>query len=151
MSTAIFGGREVPITSVGPGLDGPARPVNGEDEVGPPLPGAGEDGPGRFQLVGLDQGLADIQALGFEKRVGHGAADQDVVGLADEVLDDRDLVGNLGPAQDGHVGLEGRVNGPTEVFDLFLSRNPAALSLTKAGIPTTEAWARWLDPKASLT
>jgi len=30
-------------------------------------------------------------------------------------------------------------------------RNPAAVTGTWSAMPTTDAWARWLEPKASLT
>ena len=46
---------------------------------------------------------------------GHAAADDDLVGLLEEVVDERDLVGDLGPAQDGEQrplrALHHRVEG----------------------------------------
>ena len=42
-----------------------------------------------------------------------------LVGLAEEALDDLDLVRHLGPAEDGYIGFDRGVDGLLEVFDLF--------------------------------
>ena len=62
--------------------------------------GLGEELLGQIDLVALDEALADFLPLGEEEGVGHGAADQQRVGLGEELLDDGDLVGNLGSAED---------------------------------------------------
>lgn len=56
-----------------------------------------------LHLVLLEQGDADLVALGVEEGVGHAAADEDAVGLAEQLVDDGELVGDLGAAQDHHV------------------------------------------------
>ena len=43
--------------------------------------------------VGLQQGVADLAALGLGEGVGHAAADDDGVGDLQQVVDDADLVG----------------------------------------------------------
>lgn len=43
-------------------------------------------------------------ALGLEEGVGHAAADEDAVGLAEELVDDGELVGDLGAAERDDVG-----------------------------------------------
>lgn len=55
-------------------------------------------------LVLLEEGDADLVALGLEEGVGHAAADEQAVGLAEQLVDDGELVGDLGPAERDHVG-----------------------------------------------
>ncbi len=58
----------------------------------------------------LQQGLLGVVALGVEEGVAHAATDDDLVGLAGQSLDDAQLVGDLGAAEDDDVrGL--RVGG----------------------------------------
>jgi hypothetical protein len=80
-----------------------ADQVDRQDYLDAPLGG------GRHHLgyvvdaVGLQQRVAHLVALGLQERVRHAAADQDLVGPAEQVVDDRELVGRLGPAQHDHV------------------------------------------------
>ena len=60
-----------------------------------------EQGFGQVDLVGFAQRGADAVALGSEEGVGHAAADDQGVDLGDQVVDDADLVGDLGAAEDG--------------------------------------------------
>ncbi len=59
-------------------------------------------------------------ALRVEEGVGHAAADDDGVGFVEEVVDDVDLVGDLGSADDGDEGLVGFGEGLAEVGELLL-------------------------------
>ncbi len=69
----------------------------------------GEDGARERQLVLLDAALLHVLALRGEEGVGHGAADGERVDDGEERLDHVDLVGDLGAAEDGDVGLLGPV------------------------------------------
>ena len=70
----------------------------------------------------------------------------------EQVLDDFDLVGDLGAAEDGDAGVLGiawcTCRGTSSSFSIS---RPAAAGLRKAMMPSVEAWARWAVPKASLT
>lgn len=55
-------------------------------------------------LVLLQEGGSDLVALGLEEGEGHAAADEDAVGLAEELVDDGELVGDLGAAERHDVG-----------------------------------------------
>ena len=94
--------------------------VQRQEEVHLLFGGLGQDLQGDVLLVVLDERPAHVLALGLEERVGHRSPDEDVVGLVQEVLDDRDLVLDLGAAEDGHVGLGRRMDGLAEVIHLFL-------------------------------
>ena len=96
-------------------------------------PGLVQDDESDLDLVVLDEGLADAEALGLQEGVSHGAADQDVIGLAEQALDDLDLVRDLGPAEDGHVGLHRRVDGPFQVVDLLLHEVAGGLDGNEIG------------------
>ena len=59
---------------------------------------------GIVQPVFFEQGLADAVALGLQEGIGHAAADDDGVSLFEQVVDDGDLVGDLGAAEDSDEG-----------------------------------------------
>ena len=59
---------------------------------------------GDVDLVGLNQRLAGALAQRVEKGVRHAAADQQRVGLVQQVVDHVDLAGDLGAADDGDEG-----------------------------------------------
>ena len=71
------------------------------------------------QIV-LDQRLADRDAARLEEGVGHGAADAERVDLAEQVLDDVDLVGHLGAAEDRDERALGVVQRLAEIVDLLV-------------------------------
>src|SRR5699024_7333994 len=58
-------------------------------------------------LLIVHQGLAHVIALGSQEGVGHTAAGDQGVHLLQQVLDDVQLVGNLGAAQNSHEGTLG--------------------------------------------
>ena len=107
--------------------------VLGQVEADRVRPGLVQDDQGDLDLVVLDERLADPQALGLQEGVGHGAADQDVIGFAEEALDDLDLVGDLGPAQDGDVGLHRGVDGLLQVVDFLLHQVAGGLDRDEIG------------------
>ncbi len=70
------------------------------------------------ELVGLQQAGAHLVALGGQEGVRHAAADQDPVGLGEQVVDHAELVRHLRPAE--HDGVRPlRLDGqPAEHVDL---------------------------------
>ena len=55
-------------------------------------------------LLVVQQGGADGVALGGQEGIGHAAADDEGIHLLEEVIDDVELVGDLGAAEDGDEG-----------------------------------------------
>ena len=108
---------------------------------------------GLVHEVVLAEAVADGLAPGLEERVGHGAADDDAVDLGDQVLDDADLVGDLGAAEDGHERPLRVLEGVAEELELLLDQeaDDAGFALHTAGTVYIEALSRWAVPKASLT
>ena len=70
------------------------------------------------ELVLLEQALADLVALGLEEGEDHAAADQQPVGLAEQVVDDAELVGDLRAAEHDDVGPLRVVGEPAQHLDL---------------------------------
>ena len=81
--------------------------VDGQQQLDALGLGFVERGLGDVDLVGLDQRLAGGLAERVEEGVGHAAADQQRVGLVQQVVDDVDLAGDLGAADDGDEGPVG--------------------------------------------
>ncbi len=79
--------------------------VDGQQETHTLLFGLRKSGPGDIQLVELDERLADVLSLRLQKGVGHAAADDNGVDLFEQVVDDLDLIGDLGATDDGDEGL----------------------------------------------
>ena len=79
---------------------------------------------GEIDEVRLELRVAHRNALGLEEGVGHAAADQQGIDLVEQVLDDLDLVGDLGPAQDRHEGALRRLQDALEDLDLALQEHP---------------------------
>ena len=78
--------------------------VDREDELHPGLLGPPQVLADGVELVLLQEALADLVALGLQEGEHHAAADQDAVGLAEQVVDDAELVGDLGAAEHDGVG-----------------------------------------------
>ena len=72
----------------------------------------------QVDLVGLQQGRADLVALGGEEGEGHGPADEDPVGHADQVADRVELVLDLRAAEHDHVGPPDVRGQPAQRGDL---------------------------------
>ena len=77
-------------------------------------------GAGDVDLVGFGEGFARGLTLGVEEGVGHGAADEQSVDLVEQGVDDLDLVGDLGAADDGDEGAVGVGDGLAEVGEFLL-------------------------------
>ena len=70
------------------------------------------------ELVLLEQALADLVALRLEEGEDHAAADQQPVGLAEQVVDHAELVGDLRAAEHHDVGPLGVLGEPAQHVDL---------------------------------
>ena len=75
--------------------------------------------------VGLGQALADGLALREQERIRHPAAEDEQVDLGQKVVDDLDLVGHLGAAEDRRERPVGGLEELREHLDLALHRSPA--------------------------
>jgi hypothetical protein len=92
-----------------------------------------QSGFGDFDLVGFDEGFAGALALGVEEGVGHAAADDDGVSLVEKIVDDLNLVGDLGSADDGDEGLVGFGEGFAEVSEFFLHQQAGGGDFDEVG------------------
>ena len=81
--------------------------------------GLGHDGLGGVNRGGFDQAVLHGIALGSQEGIGHAAADDQLVALGQQILNDRDLVADLGAAQDGNVGMLRIGGGATQVLQLL--------------------------------
>ena len=91
---------------LGGGADGAGGDVvAGQQQRGPALGGAPHQVAGGGDQVRLHQRVAHRDAACLQEGVGHGAADQQGVHLGHQVLQDRDLGGDLGAADDCHERL----------------------------------------------
>ena len=68
----------------------------------------------------LGEALADALALRQQEGVGHPAAEDEQVDLGEQVVDDGDLVGHLGTAEDGCEWALGRLEELGEHLELTL-------------------------------
>ena len=103
------------------------------------------------ELVVLDQRLADRHAARLEEGVGHRAADDQAIDLAEHVLDDVDLVGDLRAADDRDERPLRLLERVPEVLELLLHQQPGRRLLEQCVIASTDACARCAAPNASLT
>ena len=94
--------------------------VRGEDELDALLLGHRDQLAGQVQLVLLNQGGADGLALRLVEGEDHAPAQEDLVDLVDERLDDADLRRHLGAADDGSEGPLGLRDGAVKVVELLL-------------------------------
>ena len=85
--------------------------IDGQEEFHLPCGGLGERGLRYVDLVGLDERLAGGLALGVEEGVGHGAADEQRVHLAEQGVDDLNLV--RGPWRRPMIATKGRLGSVT--------------------------------------
>ena len=105
------------VDRIGEGLrdDGVER----KDDLHVVLRGLQEHLTAVFELRVVDQRLADLAALGLDEGVGHAAADDEGIGFGQKVLDDVELVRDLGAAEDGDEGSLRVFDRIAEIFDLF--------------------------------
>ena len=95
--------------------------VDGQDDLDAPLlrPARGS----RLtdvELVGLEQALADLVALGREEGEDHAAADEQAVGGPEQVVDDPELVGDLRAAEHHGIRALGVLGQAAQHADLGL-------------------------------
>ena len=76
-------------------------------------------------LLGVEQGIAGLVALGLEERERHAAADDQRIGLLEQVLDHGQLVGDLRAAEHGHERALGIVDRAAERGQLLLHEEAA--------------------------
>ncbi len=76
----------------------------------------------QIDLVGLEQRASDFMTLRLNKGVGHAATDNQRIDLGQEVLDDTDLVRDLGAAEDGDKRALGIGECLTHHLDLLLDQ-----------------------------
>ena len=83
-----------------------------------------QDPAGVLDAVGLGQALADRLALRQQERVGHPATEDQQVDLGQQMVDDPDLVRDLGAAEDGRERSLGRLEELRQHLDLALHQEP---------------------------
>src|SRR5262249_30829288 len=72
-----------------------------------------------FELVVLHERLADGMAFGFQKRVGHPAANKHGIGNLHQVFNDFDLIADFGAAENRNERPRGIADGFAEISELF--------------------------------
>ena len=93
--------------------------VGGQQQLHAAILGLGNHLQGIAQFVALAQAGANGTALGLGKGIGHAAADDDGVGLVQQVVDDADLIADLGAAQHRHEGALGIIQGAAHDLQLL--------------------------------
>ena len=88
---------------------------------------------GHVDLVLFNERLAGGDAQGALEGVGHAADDDQRIDLVEQVVDDVDLAGDLGAADDGHEGLFGRFQGLAEIGDLLFHQQAGDGGLEEVG------------------
>lgn len=115
--------------------------VDGEQDLDALLLGLLEHLASALDPVLFLEGLTDGQALSQEESVGHTATDDQGVSRVDEVIENADLGGNLGTADDGDEGALGLGEDAGQRVDLLLEQE-AGDGRQVSGGATTEPWAR---------
>ncbi len=90
------------VNGVGEGIG--HHHVDGQQQLDALALGLGHHFLAVVDLALVQQGLAHAVALGRGEGVGHAAADDQGVHLLQKVIDDVELIGDLGAAQNGHEG-----------------------------------------------
>ena len=96
--------------------------VDGEQNLDTLLLGLLEHLAGALDPVLFLEGLTNGQALSQEEGVGHAATDDQGVSGVDEVIENADLGGNLGTADDGDEGALGLGEDAGQRVDLLLEQ-----------------------------
>jgi len=113
--------RRVDRVGEGGGDDG----VDRQQELDALLLGLLHHFPAIVDLLGVEEALADAAALGGEEGIGHAAADDEGVDLVEQVVDDVQLVGDLGAAEDCHKRALGIGQGLAHDADFLLDEEAA--------------------------
>ena len=115
----------VALAALGLGVEAPAEDeVDGELQIAVRPLGALQRLGGQLHPLLLDQRVAGRDPLGAEEAEAHRAADQDPVGDLEEAVDDPDLVGDLGAAEDDHQGPRRGLDDGGQLGDLALEQEP---------------------------
>src|SRR5713101_3135464 len=89
--------------------------------------------PREVKLVVFNERLADGLAFGFEKSVGHAAADEHGIGNFHEVFDDFDFVADLGAAKNRDKGARGIGDRFAEIGEFLFHEQAGGGLLDEAG------------------
>ena len=115
------------------------------------LLGRPQDPPRVLDPIRFGEALADRLALGQQERVGHPATEDQQVDLRQQVVDDLDLVADLGAAEDRRERPLRRLEQLARASSSSRSISSPAYAGSSLGTPTVLACARWAVPNASLT
>ena len=88
-------------------------------------PGLGLELAGQVEPIRLDARCTDAVSRGREQRVGHRSADRDRVDVGQQVIDQRNLVRDLGSAEDREERPLGRTEHAPEEVDLAREQEAA--------------------------
>jgi len=105
----------------------------------------------RVELVVFDQGLADRQAIRLEERVSHRAADEQRVDAPRKFSMTSILSETFAPPSTATNGRSGEASAMPRYLISSSIRKPAAAFGSSFAMPSVDACARWLEPKASFT
>lgn len=102
--------------------------VDGEDELDVVLLGLLDKVRDNLGASLIEERVADGHVLeGLLEGEGHATADDEGVDLVEQVVDQLDLVGNLGTAENGEEGALGRLENLGEVLELLLHEETGGL------------------------
>ena len=114
---------------VGGGAEGVGGDVvDGQDELDVVLLGLLHEAGDLLGAGLVEERVANADALeGLLEGEGHAAADDEQVDLVEQVVDQLDLVADLGAAEDGEEGTLGRLESLGEVVELLLHEEAGGL------------------------
>jgi len=102
--------------------------VDGQDDLDVVLLGLLDNVTDDLAAGLVEEGVTDLDVLeGLLEGEGHGAGDDQAVHLGQQVVDQLDLVGHLGAAQDGQEGPRGVLKSLGEVLQLLLHEEAGSL------------------------
>lgn len=102
--------------------------VAGQDDLDVVLLGLGDEVGDLLAAGFVEEGVADADVLeSLLEGEGHAAAHDEDVDLVEQVVDQLDLVADLGAAEDGEEGALGRLEGLREVVELLLHEEAGGL------------------------
>ena len=87
----------------------------------------------KFEHAVFDERMSHFQPQGFQIGEGHAAADDNLVHLFTEVLNDTDLSGDFGPPQNRHERPHGVGDRAFQIFDFLSHEKPRARLRQKLG------------------
>ena len=79
--------------------------IGGQVDADAFLLGLGAELAGGLKTIVLTEGVADLSAEGLKEGVSHPSTDDDIGGAFEKIFDDKDLIGDLGAADDGDKGF----------------------------------------------